>query len=75
MAENNGPPGSEKQVPAFLRRVFLSKRELRLLLQLLRTHSEGEEIPPWKQKLIDKIDNHLQKAKSRKRKERRDDGC
>jgi len=65
--------GSRK-IPAFLRKVFLSKRELRLILELLRASVGDEELPPWKQKLINKIDNHLQKAKSHRRK-KRDDDC
>ena len=64
--------GSRK-IPAFLRKVFLSKRELRLILELLRASVGDEELPPWKQKLINKIDNHLQKAKSYRRKKRGDD--
>ena len=65
--------GSRK-VPPFLRKVFLSKRELRLILELLRANA-GDELPPWKEKLINKIDKHLQKAKSYRGKKRGPGDC
>jgi hypothetical protein len=68
---NNNSVSTKKVLP-FLRRVFLSKRELRLILELLREEIE-ENAPPWKEKLINKIDKHLQKAKSHRRKKREDD--
>jgi len=61
-----------KKVLPFLRKVFLSKRELRLILELLREKIEKNP-PPWKEKLVNKIDKHLQKAKSYGRKKREDD--
>jgi hypothetical protein len=61
-----------KKVLPFLRKVFLSKRELRLILELLREKIE-KNAPPWKDKLVNKIDKHLQKAKSYGRKKREDD--
>ena len=68
----NNNSATPKKVLPFLRKVFLSKRELRLILELLLKEVE-ENPPPWKEKLINKIDKHLQKAKLHRRKKREDD--
>tara|TARA_R110000824_G_scaffold102748_6_gene244520 strand:+ start:1003 stop:1215 length:213 start_codon:yes stop_codon:yes gene_type:complete len=68
---NDKGPTPKKILP-FLRKVFLSKRELRFILKLLRKEAEKNP-PPWKEKLVNKIDKHLQKTKSYGRKKREDD--
>ena len=54
-----------KSIPPFLRRVYLSKRELSRLLNLLQEATTPEEMEehPWKRMLIEKLQKHLEKAK------------
>ena len=55
----------------FLRRVFLSKKELAYILELLQSVASADD-PSWKVMLYNKIENHLQKARKHKSKKRDD---
>jgi len=59
-----------KRLP-FLRRVFLSKKELAYILELLQSAASADDLS-WKVMLYDKIENHLQKARKHKGKKRDD---
>ncbi len=59
-----------KRLP-FLRRVFLSKKELAYILELLQSAASADD-PSWKVMLYNKIENHLQKARKHKGKKRDD---
>mgnify|MGYP003116197789 CR=1 FL=1 len=58
----------EKKAPSFLRKVFLSKRELRYLISLLKADA-SQPTEPWKEKLFKKIQKHYTNAKKRKKKD------
>jgi hypothetical protein len=55
----------------FLRRVFLSKKELAYILELLQSAASADDLS-WKVMLYSKIANHLQKARRYKSKKRDD---
>ena len=59
-----------KRLP-FLRRVFLSKKELVYILELLQSAASADD-PSWKVMLYNKIENHIQKARKHKSKKRDD---
>jgi len=68
----DSPEDSPQRRLPFLRRVFLSKKELAYILNLLEGASSSDD-PSWKVMLYSKIRNHLQKARRYKGRKRDDD--
>tara|TARA_Y100000034_G_scaffold22663_1_gene26110 strand:- start:143 stop:352 length:210 start_codon:yes stop_codon:yes gene_type:complete len=67
----DSPEDSPRRRLPFLRRVFLSKKELAYILELLQSVATADD-PSWKVMLYSKIGNHLQKARRYKSKKRDD---
>ena len=67
----DSPEDSPYRRLPFLRRVFLSKKELAYILELLQSVVSVDD-PSWKVMLYNKIENHLQKARRYKNKKRDD---
>lgn len=55
----------QKRVLPFLRRVYLSRRELRQILEFLSENFTEEDMnsKPWKKMLHQKISKHYQKSR------------